>query len=947
MTNPFSTRPADESGRPQPARRSERGRIGQVRHAVLVLACWSIVAALTPVVAAPASQRVVSVGRMTDAKEFEVNDGAVKIVAEGPKKEKVARFDDKFGVRFDLASKGVDFHDFDLLKIQVKADAHAFLVVSLENFPKPGELSHWYVLDTARPEIPWRTIWIDLNRPEEVKSAGTYKGMSEKNPAARGVNIRGYVSELRQKNQRPGRSIWLSDVRFVKKAIDLDWDQSRAPYTWEKGKDLVYSFPLTVSNKADKPATAVVRLAPFDVRHARGTLSQEKVPLRAGETKTIEAKVTLPAGFAAKAAPLYCERFDVVAAAEGIADSDVTILRSSDVIPLSVTVPFAEDKLQFPLLPRVSTIPESVTRFNAGTRENAVKLAEEVSADDLTFAMGDQLAPFDASYGFVYVDKPKLDRQVAGVRFRNGLTACAFLYDFTGEKRYLEKGTQLLLRAAELFPKRLEEWRKTPYGPISQGIFAWTVLRTGWATGSIRWPYAFEHHGMFNDFDLMARDMDPTARATIIRNLLIPAAIQMRNHYFGLTNQQDVVNYPVMYVGLVTRNWPLVSHAYDSTHGLLNQIKYNFDDNGLAGEGNYHKPTVEPILYACELLRARGIDLYDERLHLIMHSPAAAAIKKSYNSPMLEFADTSRFAGKAIKPITTSGGQHMTTGMTTLRWNGTEVAMNWGVQLNRSAPDRCALRINELGGGNYTHSSLGQSIIIVDEGLQDPESATVLGYDVDGPVQYVCSTSSEQYPGSTITRTFACLGDGVLVLDRVRSDRARTVDWCLKGAGDKVSPKMREVAGGFTQKPDEPSHNAIFGANLKNDKHFVAVTDDAWNEGDGRLMMAGDKGTQIFSFRVPASFSAGRTGKLGVPVLMVRRQETPQTDFVAFFSKSTRTVERAPVLTADGKEADALGARITLGNGTVIQALVNYQPGTEVHLGDLKTKDRFATDFPQ
>jgi hypothetical protein len=881
---------------------------------------------------------------MADAKEFEVVDGAVKIVAEGPKQEKVARFDDKFGIRFDMAPKRIDFHDYDLLKIQVKADAHAFLVVSLENFPRPGELSHWYVLDTARLEVPWRTIWIDLNKPEEVKSAGTYKGMSEKSPAARGVQVGGHVADLRQKSQGPGRSVWLSDMRLVKKTIDLDWDQTKAPYAWEKGKDLVYSFPLTVSNKADKPATAVVRFAPFNVRHARATLSQEKVPLRAGETKTIQAKISLPAEFAARAAPLYCERLDVVASAEGIADSDVTILRSSDVMPLSVTVPFPEDKLQFPLLPRVSTVPETVTRFNARTRENAVKLAEQVSPDDLTLALGDQFAPFDSNYGFTFNDKEK---QLPGLRFREGLTACAFLYDFTGEKRYLEKGSQLLLRAAELFPKRLEDWRKTPYGPISQGIFAWNLLRTGWATGSMRWPYAYERHGMFNDFDLLARDMDPMARAKIIGDFLLPAAIQMRNHYFGLSNQQDVVNYPVMYAGLVTRNWPLVSHAYDSTHGLVNQIKYNFDDNGLAAEGNYHKPTIEPILYACELLRERGIDLYDERLHSILHSPAAAAIKKAYTSPMLDFADKSRFAGKAINPPTPAGGLHMATGMTILHWKETEVAMNWGVQLNRNAPDRCALRINELGGGNYTHSSLGQSIIIVDEGLQNPESATVLGYDVDGPVQYVCSTSSDQYPGSTITRTFACLGEGVLVLDRIRSDRPRTVDWCLKGAGEKLSLKMREVAGGFTQKPDEPSRNAIFGATLKNDKHFVAVTDDAWNEGGGRLMMAGDKGTQVFSFRVAAAFSAGKSGKLGVPVLMVRRQETPQADFVAFFSKSTKAVERAPVLTADGKEADALGARITLGDGTVIQALVNDQPGTEVHLGDLKTKDRFATDFPQ
>ena len=35
-------------------------------------------------------------------------------------------------------------------------------------------------------------------------------------------------------------------------------------------------------------------------------------------------------------------------------------------------------------------------------------------------------------------------------------------------------------------------------------------------------------------------------------------------------------------------------------------------------------------------------------------------------------------------------------------------------------------------------------------------------------------------------------------LYRVRSERPRTVDWCLKGAGDGLSVALQEVAGGFT-----------------------------------------------------------------------------------------------------------------------------------------------------
>lgn len=912
-----------------------------------VTGIWCVLLFGLLVSGASAADRVATVGRMDRAEGYVAAKGEARIVPDGPQGANVVRFDDPFNLRFDLAGRDIDAHDYDLLKIEIKADAHAFLVVSLENFPKPGELSHWYVLDTARGEFPWRTIWIDLKKPEEVKRAGTYKGMAQNDPQARGLHLRGNVATLRRSDQGPGRGIWLGPVRFVRKTIDLDWNQAQAPMTWGAGNDLTFRYPLKLTNPTVRPLTARLQLTPLGATQAVATLAQQEVAFQAKESKTIEAKISLPHAVAAKAPLLYCERFQAIASVVGEPDSEVTILRSSDPIPLSVTVPIPEDKLHFPLLPRVSTIPESVTLFNERNRARAVSIATDALAEDLDRALGKTIEISNPGYGFWFDGKPN-ERQQADSRFREGLTACAFLYDFTGDKRYLEKGTQFLLKAAELFPAWVDAWRQIPSSPISHGIFSANTLRTGWATGSMRWPYAYERHGMFNDFDLLAHDMDPAAREKIIRDFLVPAAIQMRNHYFGLTNQQDVVNYAVLYAGLASRNWPLVSHAFDSEHGLLNQIRFNFDDEGLAGEANYHKPTIEPILYACELLRARGIDLYDQRLYTILHSPAAAAIKKEYNSPMRDFADAQRFSKvREIETSRKSDGAHMTTGSTVLRWKGKEVAMNWGVQQNRGAPDRCSLRMNDLGGGNYTHSSLGQSIIIVDEGRQDPVPATVLGYDVDGPVQYVCATSDRHFPGSRITRTFALFDDGVLVLDRVTSDAPRTVDWCLKGAGEKVVPKLAEVAGGFTRKPDDTAANVLFGANLQFNRHFTTSTDHAWSEGNGRLTMAAEKGTEIFTFRVPAAFSAGKTqARQGVPVLMARRREVRQTDFVAFYSGKTKSIERLPVQAADETTADALGAKITLRNGKVIHALVNYEAGKEVHLGSLKTKQRFATDLP-
>ncbi len=902
--------------------------------------------------------------------------GAAAVVAEGPGGRKVLRADGQTTVRIDLGKLGVDPLHCDLMKLEVKADRAAFLRVSLENFPTAGDLSHWYVLDTARGAFDWRTIWVDLNRPEEIKAAGTYKGMEKEDPNARGLVITGNVKDLNRKAQGPGRSIWLGPVRLAKKAVDLDWDQREAPYRFDGSGNLTFTFPLRVTNRLDQPVTAVLELEPVDAVHAEAQLSKTEVSLAPKQMQTVQASLTLPAAAVRQAPPLYCERFEARASAKGIKDSEVTILRSSDPIPLSVTVPVAEEKLRFPLLPRRRDVPASLTGITlAGDGRpltddpRAAALLREAAAtgpDDLDTALD---GPLDVRWshrrGFNYWGNPKDDWHQAGQRFREGLTACAFLYDCTGDKKYLEKGTAMLLRAAERFPGRVEQWRKTPHAPISHGIFAPNVLALGWSTGGMRPPYSCQRHGLFNDFDLLAADMDPKAREKIIRGFILPAAIQMRNHYFGLTNQQDVTNYPVLYAGLVARNWPLVSHAYDSEHGVLGQIEWGFTDTGLAGEVNYHAPAIDPLLYGTELLRQIGIDLYDKRLYEIIHSAGALAAGKPYNRPIVAFLDSQRFP-KDVRAAseTKTDGVHLSTGLTVLKWGKLEVGMNWGMQLHRSAPDRCSLRLGapgghplrDVGGGNYSHSSLGQSMIIIDEGRQNPVPAEVVSHDVTGPVQHVQARSDKHFPGSTITRTFALLGEHVVVLDRVTSDRPRTVDWCLryKGGGltheaiaEGLSVGMKPVAGSFTDKPSDTAHGTNFGAKLTSKEHYVAATDEMWTQRHGALTMAGAKDTQVLAFAVPAAFSAWKKEKeTGVPVLMVRRSGVKETDFVAALSAGVKSVEQKPVLRADGGKANAIGALLTFTDGRGCRVIASFEPkGTAVKLGSLTTEAPFATDY--
>ncbi|MCZ7645522.1 MAG: hypothetical protein M5U26_09600 [Planctomycetota bacterium] len=432
-----------------------------------------------------------------------------------------------------------------------------------------------------------------------------------------------------------------------------------------------------------------------------------------------------------------------------------------------------------------------------------------------------------------------------------------------------------------------------------------------------------------------------------MEEFILPAGIKTRNHYVGPGNQTCTADYLTLYAGLAARNWPLVSHALSSEHGVRGQIQWAFDDDGLCLEGHYQAYTISPLLWCLEALWHRGIDLYDERFFTIVHSRGADAIGQGYKYAIVKFLDEQRFAGKPfVERFREQAGDGFHLGASTLlKWNDRQVSMNWGTHIMRGSHDRCALTIAtttagakgkprrvEIGGGAYNHSSFNQAIVIVDEELQRSEPAEPLSYDVEGPVQHIVARSDKHYPGSVITRAFVLLDKHVLVLDRVASERPRTVDWCLPGAGASLSLETKE--GSWTEKPDEPTKRHVFGGSIAS--HQAAVTGETWRDAGVNLTMLGAPNTRLLAY------GGNRKG------MLVRREGVQRTDYVACFGSDTKTLARVPVTKAGGAEADALGVKVELKDGTVFHALVSYEPkGTEVVLGELKTSAIFATDYSE
>lgn len=589
--------------------------------------------------AATAEQFALTVLQADDLANVDFQEGAARVV-KSPGGPEALRFDEPMNFRIDLRPKKVEPRRFDLIKLQVKADRGAFLRVAVENHPRVGDVSYWYVLDGMRGSFDWKTIWVDLDVPEEIKAAGDHRspwreGMGKGSAGQRGVQILGSVKDLKSRKQGSQRSIWIGDVRFVQEAVHLDWDQTKAPYTWDRGADLVYTYPLTLTNKLDEPVNARIEFEPVEVNESEAGVDNDVVPLDPSQMKTVAAQISLPAAVAEKREPLYCERFLVTVRAEGIDDSAVTILRSSDPIHLTVTVPPPERKRKLPLFPRPSKLPNSVLKFDA-------EIARRHASEDPKSLVDNAMRHGLYQYGYAK------DTHNIG-QYRQTLISAAYLYDVTGEEKHLRKAKQLL----EALPAIWDKWsaveQAQPVRIISSGVVArWNdrshyTLGLGWLVmGTQRSPYYYGTSGngrggsmgaLAYAFDIMAPHLDEKVRQKIIDGFFLPVGIQARNHYIGDGNQQMTADLTAIYAGILADNWPLVSFGYSSEHGFRNVLEWCFDDDGVQLRKNYQTYTMRPIFWACEVLAGAGFDVYEEneaRLTQIIHADTQ---KKGQGAP--------------------------------------------------------------------------------------------------------------------------------------------------------------------------------------------------------------------------------------------------------------------------------------------------------------------------
>ena len=557
----------------------------------------------------PTQDRTVRASAMDAPDALQRVEGRPHAVPAGPEGTTVLRFDNRFRGHIDLGARDIAPRQYDLIKMQVKADRGAQLQVTLAGDPGPDRIAHWWVLDGLRGPLGWRTIWIDLRMVETLEDAPPPRTDADTTGGPT-LTVEGFVKDLGRRAAAGASSIWIGEIRFVRRAVHLDWDQTRVSHSGGSGTPLTYTYPLRLTNERDRPTTATVTLRPVDVEHARAK-GPFSVSLAPGETATVEATVTLPADVAARKPPLYTERFRAVARADGVPDSEVTILRSSDPVHLVATVPIPERRLRWPLFPPPDRLPGSILYFDATAARSVV--ARHAPQRLIEHALEAGL------YNYSEGQDP--------AAFRKTLISAAYLYVLTDAPEHLHVAETLLAALPRIWDAHYAEWQRRPVRQIAAGIVArWDdgfhyTLGLGWrVAGTQRSPYQYSRdhnsaHGSMSAlmyaFDMLAPHLSPSTRQSVVNGFLVPAALQCRNHYIGDGNQQATVNAVTLYAGLAARNWPLVAFAHNAQHGVHGILKWTFTDEGMHIRDGYQTYALRPLFWIGELLHGVGVPFYE------------------------------------------------------------------------------------------------------------------------------------------------------------------------------------------------------------------------------------------------------------------------------------------------------------------------------------------------
>lgn len=434
-------------------------------------------------------------------------------------------------------------------------------------------------------------------------------------------------------------------------------------------------------------------------------------------------------------------------------------------------------------------------------------------------------------------------------RLSRGLRSLGLMYQLHGDRRYAERGREILLAYAE---------RYTQY-PLHNihGEEAVGGGRVGPQTlDESTWLIP-----MCQGADLLWDTLSEEDRRRAETGLFRPAAEVIRQHRIGIHNIQCWKNSAVGLVGLLLGDANLVADAVTSPHGFHQQIARGISADGQWYEGawGYHFYTMSAVLPLAEAGERCGLGLYaytadgrslrglfDAPLDLAMPSLHLPAFNDSglvnvrgqarhYELALARYGDP-RYAA-VIDPNRRSGLETLFAGVEPLpeppvqaRGSRNFPESGYAILEHGSVRDAAwlCLKYGPHGGGHghpdklnvslharglllgldpgtaaygvpiqreWFRATLAHNTLTVDEACQTPAEGTCLAFGTAPALglSAVIGDAGPIYPGLTYRRAAALFGeDLVLLVDLVAADSERTFDLAWHNAGTWATPPAGE-----------------------------------------------------------------------------------------------------------------------------------------------------------
>ncbi len=877
---------------------------------------------------------------------------------------------DSSGTEIVLDFDWQDLRRYDLLTFDWRSTGDEMLAqVALEGYPD-GLRRNYYLFKNPSTPGTWQHVWLDLGLDDD----GVYLPKVELPEGKLRLRFLLRLNPVAIPSATPRIGLRLSDVKLVDLPVELTSDM-RTVRDLDEGGRIGQLYTLLLTNESETPRQTTLHVDTANLVHFQVSLAEDALTLAPGESRSVEARITMDAEQATRLTPLYLEEAAVFARVVGEPDWTTPWNGGYMLNRLRGAVPLPDREAPV-LLPREEA--EAGRRRLAGEADSTAEARLLQQADALltldptppTLLHGNPNHYFCPVHNSVIrfrgpgkdwcergdhiVDLTTVPEKVqrASAYAHHGYLAKAAhtLADAgwkSGDRKYMNKASEILLTIARLYPTYpVSEPSATGF----QSRIGWGVLQESWWFDPI--PHAYD---LVRAAGIWSEDEEELVR----RDLVLEGVMAMRVHR-SVANQQAEYNRSVGIGSLAIRHHVLAAEALDGEYGMRAQWRLDFDADGWTMERDlgYHRAAAKPFLDFALALDANGVPVFDERLKKLFDAPVLRS-RDLIGMPFLEglekygdplYARTLAAARRQPLPPMPEGFPNSVLpegGFTVLRAGTSDAnlvtaTINWGEPSHRGGRvllnphftwhghelNTMVARIGygyEQSGFSYT-TAAGNSIVIDGQVHSMLRADQVAVLDGDYPAgRWLAPFTRPPAQGVQWARTLALCGDTAVVLDQVEAKRPVRLDWLTYLSGElqaadgettawRPIPDFSEQGSGYQYflSPEMADGDAP--------RRFPYVL-GAKAAAHGELSLLYPEGTKVVRMRAPTGWHPRE-----VPVLAMRQEAVQNTWFAAAYTGSEAAAEAGATLqrlnvSRDGQPltpTEALAIRVTTPGGSYL-----------------------------